>query len=378
MTAETSQLTGYVRSDGRIGFRNHTVIVPLAGCVQGIANRIAARVEGAVAFNQPLGCDLVEPDIERLGVVLYQLATHPNVGAAIFVTLGCAAGNTYKLTRRVAETGRPTHLLNFNQVGGTSASVEAGEKVAREMIDALAEQSRVPVPLSSIVLGTKCGASDKTSFEVCHPIVGAACDRLVDAGATVVLSEDFELHGALDALVARAVDEETAERLRAMDARLDAGLRARSGKGVDDYSGDPVEARVTSLAHLAKAGTRPISKVVRLGNLIDAAGLVVLDAPNSDLISITSLAAAGCNLLAFTTGRGTPAASPVVPTIKITANERTYRLINENTDVLVTGEDASSVDRLLDAIIASANGEPTKAERAGHGEMFVPLEGVTF
>jgi len=307
------------------------------------------------------------------------MATHPNVGGAVFVTLGCAAGNACKLPALTAKAGRLSELLNFHQVGGTSSSVAAGVKMASGMVETLRAQKRVTVPISSIVLGTKCGASDKTSFETCHPIVGAACDRLIDMGATVVLSEDNELYPAIDDLADRAEDGESKERLHRMVERLQANLKTRTGLDLAEMWGEQDQARLKSLAHAAKAGTRPIRRVVRLGDQVDAVGgLVVLDAPNSDLISMTSLAAAGCNLLAFTTGRGTPASSPVMPTIKITANERTYAVMQENTDLLVGTDDPSSVDRVVESVISHAGGLPTKGELLGHADMFIPLEGVTF
>lgn len=378
MSSDLPELTGYRRHDGRVGFRNHVVVVPLAGCVQEIVNRIAAGVDGAVAFTQPLGCDLLDPDAARLENILFQLSTSPNVGGALFVTLGCAAVNKFRLPRRAAAAGRLTERLDFQQEGGTTACVRKGQDQARAMVDKLAADSREPVPVSAIVLGTKCGASDKTSFTTCHPILGSACDRLVDMGASVVLSEDHELLAGIDALKARAASAAVADRIQAVADRLAARMRARGGPGVDVYLETTPETRKASLAHMAKAGTRPVVAVTRLGESVSTAGLVVLDAPNSDLISMTSLAAAGCNLLAFTTGRGTAAASPVLPTLKLTANPSTFERLRENTDLLVGEEDPSSADRILAALFRLANGELSRGEQLGHGEMFIPLDGVTF
>ena len=372
------QLTGYVRSDGRVGFRNHLAVIPLAGCAQEIARRIADNVESAVMLPQPLGCDLDGADQERLGTILYQLATHPNVGAAIFVTLGCAAANCHRIPARTSETGRPAKIINIQLIGGTTACVAAGVEAGQEMSKIIKQLKRVELPLSSIVMATKCGASDKTSFEICHPIVGECCDMLVDNGGTAVLSEDFELYPAVDELAARAVDELTAKRIHCMAERLKQNYERRFGKSIEENWPDKQKALKGSLGHAAKAGTKPISKVVRLGELIHAKGLVILDAPNSDLIAITSMAAAGCNLIAFTTGRGTLLASPIVPTIKITANEKTFERMNENIDVLVSDQNPASSSDLFEAILRYANGEPTKAELTRHGDMFIPLEGVTF
>ena len=371
------QLTGYVRADKRVGFRNYVAIVPLAGCAQNIAIKIADQVPQAVAFWQLLGCDLAGPDQQRLGNMLYQLATHPNVGGVVFLTLSCAAVNAHRLPVRTEETGRSVKTINIQLTGGTTACIAAGVKAAKEIATKLDSQSRVEVDAKSIVLGTKCGASDKTSFDVCNPALGSCCDMLVELGATVVLSEDYELYPAIDSLAARAVDKETAEKLYGMNNRLKTNLQNRCGLCIDQEIGDTEKAHAQSLDFIAKAGTMPIQKVISRGELVgDARGLVILDGPNSDLIAMTSLAAAGCNLIAFTTGRGTLVAFPIVPTIKITANKKTFDRMNENIDYFVESKDRAK--ELLELIFAFANGKSTKGELAGHGEMFIPLEGVTF
>ena len=371
------KLTGYLRADKRVGFRNHIAIVPLSGCAQGIAVKIAEKAPGAVAFSQPLGCDLCGPDQDRLSDMLYQLSTGPNVGGAVFLTLSCAATNIHRLPGRTAETDRPVKIINLQQTGGTSDCIAAGLKAVEEISAVLESQKRCEVPASSIVLGTKCGASDESTFELCHPAMGDCCDMLVDMGAAVVLSEDYELYPAMDSLADRSVNKAVADELKAINQRLSSSLKNRSGMTVEQYWGDPEKAYKRSLGHIAKAGTSSVRKVIGRGKLIgNEKGLVVLDAPNSDLIAMTSLAAAGCNLIAFTTGRGTLIAFPTVPTIKVTANEKTFSRMNENMDFLVKTK--SSAKELLELVMAVANGKPTKGELTGHGEMFIPIEGVTF
>ena len=370
------QLKGYVRRDNRVGFRNLVAIIPLTGCVQGIAFRIAAEVNEAVALWQPLGCELLMQDQQQLGKLIYRLATHPNVGAVIFLTMGCAAANVHLLPASVKKS-RPVRCLNIQSLGGTTIAVKAGVNAATELAEQLKAQQRREVPLSSIVLGTKCGASDKTSFDVCHPVVGAACDRLIDLGGTVVLSEDCELAPAVEDLAARALDDETAKRIRTMASNLKTNWKKRYGQDLvwDDFE----QARYRSLAHAAKAGTKPIRAVYSLGDTIEAkGGLVVLDAPNSDLISVASMMAAGCNLLLFTTGRGTPVTAPLVPTVKVTSNPKSYRKMKDNTDMFVGVGDLQDPDRILEDIVEYANGKHTRGEILGHGEMFIPITGVTF
>jgi len=374
------RLTGYRRSDGRVGFRNHVAVIPLVGCMAEVARRICDRVDGARGLIQPLGCELLGPDAELYASILYNCATHPNVGAVIFIGMSCAAPMRFALHKRVSQTGRPTRLLNLHtSTGGTTKLISEGARLAKSMALELAKQERESVELKHIVLGVKCGSSDKTSFETCNPILGRACDHLIDAGATVVLSEDYELHGGAEDLAARAVDKKTARAIRRMAKRLERNLRLRAGMDIVKLSGNTRQAREASRQRYCKAGTRPIQKVVPMHEVVSGPGLVILDAPNSDLTSITCLMAAGCNLLAFTTGRGTPVGTPFCPTIKITANGKTARKMKENIDVHVSGADPDTEARkLIRAILAYANGKLTKAEKLGHCEACVPLAGVTF
>ena len=375
-----SKLTGYVRADKRVGFRNHIVIIPTTGCVQSIATKIAEKITGTVLFFQPFGCDLLGPDQDQFGEMLYQLSTGPNVGGAVFVTMGCATTNVHRFPARTAETGRSVRVINTQQTGGTSDCIAAGIKAVQEITRELEPQKRCEVPVSSIVMGTKCGSSDESSFEICHPIMGICCDMLVDMGAAVVLSEEFEFYEATDSLADRAVDEATAAELYAIKHRLKNDMQNRCGITPEEISGsldNPEKARQQSLGHIKKAGTRAVQKVIGRGKLIgEEKGLLVLDAASSDVITLTSLTAAGCNIIVFTTGHGTLIASPTAPTIKITANEKTFNKMNENMDILVKTKD--NAKELLELIIAVANGKPTKAELAGHGEMFMSIEGATF
>ena len=371
------ELKGYIRPDGRVGFRNYIAVIPLTGCVQQIVNRIAEKVENAVALCQPLGCDLISGDQERLGLMLSCIAVHPNIGGVFFVTMGCAELNIHKLADKTSEH-RPVRMVNMQKIGGTNATIEAGVNLANELADIIKEQPRQTVPISSILLGTKCGASDNTSYNVCNPVIGAVCDRLVDIGATVVLSENFELYPALEDLAKRAIDSETADAIRNMANYQRRIWKKRWNEDIDKIWGDPKTAHSRSIQRIAKAGTKPVVKVFQIGQQIDTKGLVILNAPNSDLVSITSMMASGCNILVFTTGIGTPVACPLVPTIKVTANPKTYQKMEENIDVLVTSEEIIDTERVLTAIIDYANGLPTKGELLGHGEMFIPLEGITF
>jgi altronate dehydratase large subunit len=206
-------------------------------------------------------------------------------------------------------------------------------------------------------------------------------------GATVVLSEDCELVAAADLLAERAENVETAEKIRRMAEQVNSGWKSRFGRTLDDCvpkektRDDMVQA---SLAHAAKAGTTRIRGFFDMAQTVKGPGLVILNAPNTDLECVTSLAAAGCNVTIFTTGRGTPVGSPASITLKITATQDTFECMEENIDLCVAGviDGRESIDdaakRVVQAVVEAANGQPTKAERLGHWEVAIPIRGVTY
>lgn len=378
------QLNGYVRADGRVGFRNIALIVPLTGCLAQIAWRIADQVPGTSPLIHANGCDYQGADGELLGQMIENLATHPNVGAVLFLTMGCAALQGRNMAKLVEDSGRLVAEVNLHRCGGTTKSIDQGVALIRPMVEALAKQQRQPVPMSSLVLGTKCGSSNMDSFKYCHSVIGAACDKLVDMGATVVLSEDCELYSATEEFAQRAANAETAQAIRDMAATLRGYWLDRFNYDFNEPKEDQEKNRQRSLEHAAKAGSRPFQRVFDMSEKVSGPGLVILNGPNTDLESMTCLSASGCQLIAFTTGQGTVVGSPVAATVKMTATRSTAERMAENIDLDVSGyKDGSlsleqAADKTLAHIIATANGELQKAEILRHGEIAFPLRGVTF
>ena len=312
MEDDAGRLSGYKRSDGRVGFRNRVIVIPLTGCQVEIARRIASSVSEATCLGQVHGCDLQGADAELLGTIIEHFAAHPNVGAVLFLAMGCAATLKLNLPRKAKATGRLVETLN-TQNAGTTDTIEAGIRIVRDMAAQLAKTEREPVPFAELTIGTKCGASDTNSFAHCHPVVGRACDMLVERGATVVLSEDCELVAGADILAERAEKAEVGAKIRKMADDVKTGWQARFGQAFEEFT-LATQTREQwierSLAHAAKAGTTPIKGFFEMEDVISGPGLVILNAPNTDLENVTALAAAGCNVTLFTTGRGTPVGSP--------------------------------------------------------------------
>lgn len=380
-------LQGYVRADGSVGFRNHLLVVPLTGCLQSLAVRMADKVPGATALVHGNGCDFQGKDGELLATLLGGFATHPNVGGVLFLSMGCAAMLAPRIPELARKSGRLVAELNMHTVGGTTATVSRGIELAMPISRELASAARKPVPLSSLVIGTKCGSSNNDSFEFCHPVAGRAMDHFVDGGATVVLSEDCELYHGAPQLAKRAVDKKTADGILSMAKKIGEYWQGRFEIDFETFSapkGEKEKAVKRSLEHAAKAGTKPIRAIFDMSERVKGPGLVILNAPNTDLENMTCLAAAGCNVILFTTGRGTVVGSPTAITVKVTATEATYKRMEENLDVDVSGftRGAESLDqaasRIFDRIVAAANGQAQKAEILHHAEIAFPLRGVTF
>lgn len=382
------KISGYRRQDGRVGFRNTTLVVPLTGCLSSLAWRIADELPNAMPLIHGNGCDFQGQDGDLMARLLEHLVTHPNVGGVLFLTMGCAAMLHYRLPRTARESGRLVAEVNMHAVGGTTATIRRGLELATPITAALAAMPREEVPPSSLVIGTKCGASNADSFSHCHPVLGRALDLLVEQGATVVLSEDCELYFAAPQLAQRAATPEIASAILGMRDDIRRYWQDRFGIDYETFGrgedGTCDAAVARSLEHAAKAGTTPFRAFFDMREKVQGPGLVILNAPNTDLENMTCLAAAGCNVIAFTTGRGTVVGSPAAVTVKMTATAETARRMTENIDLDISGyrEGDMSLDEAarytLAHIVDAANGTLQKAEVLRHGEIAFPLRGVTF
>lgn len=367
-----------MRPDGRVGFRNTMLVVPVAGCAKETARRIAAQGDGAIALDNAFGCEVGGKHLDGLAVQIRGLTCSPNVGGVLFLLMGCAATLALKLPQAAKAAGKLVETLNVQAVGSTSNCVSKGVEILENMAAELAKQERVPVGMDSLVIGLKCGASDKLSASELHPLVGLAVDRLVDEGATVALGEICELTECPDDIIARAETPAVAKSVERSIQHWTATIEQIFGVTLELNE----EVRTAALGRAAKAGTRPIRKVVDWKDQVTGPGLVLYDGPNSDLTCVTTMQAAGCNLVLFTTGRGTPVCGPVTPTIKLTGTAKTAERMPENIDVNLAGMYESettksvAVQKIVDEVLAVANGKQTKGEILGHHEMLFYFEGV--
>jgi len=365
---------GYRRPDGRVGVRDLVAVVPTSVSAAPVADRIADDA-GPTVRSTPHGMAtrLSGPARERTERALAGVAGHPNVGAALVVELGVEDVAADAVADAAAD-GRPVETLSVREVGGAAAAVEAGTGRVGDLSDAREDRPET-ADVAELVVGVECGGSDATSGIAANPAVGAAADRVVRAGGTVCMSETPEFIGAEHLLAERCADGTVRERLlTAVDRRE----RLAEGMGVDVRGAQPSpgnqEGGLTtieekSLGAVAKGGTTPLRAVVGYADRLPVgAGLTVMDTPGYDVESVSGKVAGGAQVVVFTTGRGSTTGNPVAPVVKVCANPETYGRMAANMDVdastVLEGDSIETVgERVLEAVLATADGTPTAAER---------------
>ncbi len=374
---------GYRRPDGKSGTRNVVVVIPSVGCSQGTARSIAQGLKGVVYLPNILGCGQMGEDRALVRRTLVGFGASPNVFATLVVGLGCEELSPEEIAEGITPSGRRVEVITIQEVGGTKKAVRLGRKIVTEMLADASRLHREPIPLSELILGTECGGSDYTSGLASNPAVGAACDRLVAEGGTVILSETPELIGAEHLLAKRARTPEIARQvLNAVawweNRAISAGQNIREGNpSPGNIAGGITTLEEKSLGCIYKAGTGPLEEVIDYASIPAKKGLVYMDTPAHDIEQLTGMVAGGAQVVLFTTGRGSPAGSPIAPVIKITANRNTYLKMRDNMDMdasgILQGKEtvASTGKRILEEVVSAASGKTTKAEKLGQRDFAI-------
>ena len=386
---------GYLRPDGRVGTRNYVAVVSTVNCSASVARFVRDRfrdvsrdhpaIDGVIALTHRGGCGHVAEgeDHALLERVLAGYAGHPNVAACVLVGLGCEVIQPVQLARRhglarPGAGGDPPPVVLIQQAGGVRKAVEAVAAEVERLLPRAAEARRSPQPISRLVLGTNCGGSDGYSGITANPALGWAVDELIRHGGTAVLGETTEIYGAEQLLIRRAVSTAVARKLLDRIAWWRRHLHSYDADVDHNPSPGNVAGGITtvlekSLGGVAKGGTTPLVDVVGYGERVSAKGLVFMDTPGFDPVSVTGMVAGGANVLAFTTGRGSVFGCKPVPSIKLASNSLVYRHMQEDMDidcgVVLNGASIEDTGRrILDEVVEMASGKPTKSELAGIGE----------
>ena len=378
------KLKGFLRPNGKIGFRNHFLVVPTVICATRTAEEIASNFPNVVYLHNQHGCNHMKDDEKKVVNVLKGMASNPNVAGVLFVGLGCETIPTMKIFESVRAAGKPVECLIIQEEGGTLKTIEKGVRILQRMMEQY-EIKEVETDLSSVTVAIECGGSDTTSGIASNPVVGYVADRLVDLGATVVFSETTEIIGAEHLLIKRAVNEEVAKKLLELVGRCEQSALA----GGEDIRGvNPTPGNITgglttleekSLGAIYKAGTKPLKGVLEYAEPIPTGGLYFMDSPGHDVESVSGMVAGGAQVVIFTTGRGTPTGCAIAPVIKVTANAKTYSRMSDNIDVDVSDvlEGKTTIqqagERLFQKLIEVLNGKLTKSEMLRHHEFGIYL-----
>ena len=373
-------LTGYRRPDGRVGIRNHVLVISSVVCANRVTEMIAEQVPGTVSVVHQHGCGQLGADREQTLRVLSGFGANPNVAAVLVVGLGCEAVQASDVAEAIAVAGKPTEYIDIQDCGGTLGAAARGADRAGEMAAGAAELKREPIKWAEIILAMECGGSDSTSGLAANPACGFASDRVIEAGGTVLLSETMELVGAEHLLAERAASKEVARDIYRIVKRTEDGAMATGEdiRGTQPAPGN-IEGGLTtieekSLGCIFKAGTAPIQEVAEYACAPTRRGLVIMDTPGHDVESVTGMVAGGAQLVVFTTGRGTPTGCPVAPVLKVTGNAKTAVRMADNIDIDCSGiiDATESVEgageRILSECAAVINGRLTRAEVLGHRE----------
>jgi len=398
--AKIDTFMGYRRTSGRVGTRNYIAILTSVNCSATAARLIAQafppeklaaypNVDGVVAFVHGTGCAMGGDGtgFELLQRTLWGYARNPNVGGVLMAGLGCEMMQIDWLIEAYGLTPGPLfQTMNIQDVGGLRKTVELGVQKVEAMLPLVNEASRSECPASELIVALQCGGSDAWSGITANPALGYACDLLVAQGGTGVLAETPEIYGAEHLLTVRAVDKSVGEKLIGLIKWWE-GYTARNGGSMDNNpspgnkKGGLTTILEKSLGAAAKGGTTPLTGVYKYAEPITTKGFTFMDSPGYDPASVTGQIASGCNLVAFTTGRGSAFGAKPSPSMKVATNSEMFERMEEDMDVnagriLSHGASVEEIGReIYEMWLRVASGEKTKSEAQGLGDFeFVPWQ----
>jgi altronate dehydratase large subunit len=374
----SEKLFAYKRENGRWGLRNHVLVLPLHSALASSARAIADASDGAVAISHDWSGE-IDSDLKRILFTLTGYAANPNNYAVLFLSIGSAEERA--IIDGSKELGlKRSAILSLPEIGSLEKMQSDAIVIANKYVAEAKSEKRVEAPWSAIVLGLECGGSDALSGITANPALGVASDRLVEMGATSVLGETTEILGAEHLLAARAIDPEVGKRIVAMVSRYEASINY---EGIDIRGAQPSRGNIEgglstleekSLGAAKKAGNAPLTGVLEFGEIPATPGLYFMDTPGHDIEQLAGFGAGHINVVVFTSGRGTPTGSAIMPTIKVSTNTPMYSAIPDLID-LDAGTIADGIEtlvqvgnRIFTEIIEVANGKATKAELGGHHE----------
>lgn len=392
VTSEKQYFQGFRRTDGKAGVRNEIWIIPTVGCVNNVASAIERKaqplirgsVEAVAAFPHPYGCSQMGDDQENTRRILADLIRHPNAGGVLVLGLGCENSNIEELKKYIGAYDE--NRVKFLVAQESEDEITDGLELVRELINYAEKFHREPIDCSELIIGMKCGGSDGLSGITANPTVGRFSDLLISKGGTTILTEVPEMFGAETLLMNRCETEELFEKTVALINDFKNYFTSHNQTIYENPSPGNKKGGISTLEDksmgcVQKSGSAPVKGVLSYGEPVCEKGLNLLSAPGNDLVAATALAASGAQIVLFTTGRGTPFASPV-PTVKISSNtplsEHKKNWIDFNCGTLTDDKPMDELGQeLFDYVIRTASGQKVKSEEAGFHDMAIFKQGVT-
>ncbi len=390
--AEPATFLGYPRSDGQVGIRNEIWIINTVGCVNETAARLAReasalygdRVDGIYTFRHPYGCSQLGEDHDNTRHILADLVHHPNAAGVLVLSLGCE-NNTPASFRTLVGSVDPERV-RFLTTQEVDDEIEAGLKILDELTFKASQDKRQPFPASRLVIGLKCGGSDGFSGITANPLIGQVSDLLAAQGGTTVLTEVPEMFGAETILMSHCKDAGTFQKTVSLindfkEYFTSHGQVVYENPSPGNKAGGITTLEEKSLGCTQKGGRGTVQDVLRYGARVQTPGLNLLQGPGNDIVACTALASAGCHLILFSTGRGTPLGGPV-PTIKVATNsalaKRKTNWIDYNAGTLLEDPDMEKAGSdFFRYILEVASGRATCNEKNGYREIAIWKDGVT-
>ena len=370
---------GYIRENGDVGIRNEIWIINTVGCVNKVAKRLA-ELTGAYTFEHPFGCSQLGDDHKNTQLVLRGLVNHPNAGGVLVLGLGCENNNIEEFKKVLGEYN--PQRVKFLNAQDFDDEIAEGIKLINELKEYADTFRRVPVSVSKLKIGLKCGGSDGYSGITANPLVGRISDKLISMGGSCVLTEVPEMFGAEHLLMNRAESKEVFEKIVELINDFKDYFTRHNQVIYENPSPGNKKGGITtleekSLGCVQKGGLGTVVDVLRTGDVLKKNGLSLLDGPGNDIVAITNLTAAGVHLILFTTGRGTPVGAPV-PTVKVSTNEilaeKKKSWIDFDASPVLSGN--SLTEEFFDYIIEVASGKETANERMNYREISIFKNGV--
>lgn len=372
-------VSGYVRPEGSVGFRNHVAILTSVGCANDVANKLGRMYPNTLLLTHRQGCAQLGDDKEQSARTLAGIGKNPNIAAVLVIGMGCESITAEYLAEEISKAKKTVEFLDVLNEGGLLAALPKGARFLDKMIQETSQMIRVPCSLDALTLGVKCGLTDTTSGMATNPAVGLVADRVIESGGTVVFGETPEIIGAEHILAKRAATKEVKERLYRVVSECEERVKA---SGMDIRGANPAPGNIAggittieekSLGAIKKGGGKKLQGVLRYGEIPREKGLFFMDGPGRTPEALTGLSGAGAQIIIFPTGGGSPAGSLISPVIKVTGNPRTAERLKDHIDIdvgsVIQGESTleKAGELVFQELLAVASGKATKSERLGYG-----------